>query len=67
MTYFTAVVGEDGTVKTFGDVYELDNLPAPSPVPSEDASSAPSTETPSGVTPQSARKPINGSFATTSP
>jgi len=58
-------VGEDGTVKTFGDVYELDNLPAPAP--SEGASSAPAGGTPSSDTPQSARKPINGSLATTSP
>ena len=65
MTYFTAVVGEDGTVKTFGDVYELDNLPAPAP--SEDASSAPAAGTPSGNTLESARKPINGSLARTSP
>lgn len=62
MTYFTAVVSEDGTVKTFGDVYELDNLPAAAP--STDASSAPAA--PSGDAPQSARKPINGSLATTS-
>lgn len=71
MTYFTAVVDEDGTVKTFGDVYELDKLPAPAPAsteaPSEDSSSGPAAGAPSNAAPEAARKPINGSLATTSP
>ena len=53
MTYFTAIVGDDGSVKTFGDVYKLDNLPAAAPS-TDGASDAP-------------REPINGSLATTSP
>lgn len=32
ITYFTAVVGEDGELKTFGDIYELDDVPAPGQV-----------------------------------
>ena len=57
LTYFTVVVGEDGTVKTFGDIYKLDNLPAP----------APSGDATSSDMPAAPRKPINGSLATTSP
>ncbi|BAQ16512.1 hypothetical protein GL4_1052 [Methyloceanibacter caenitepidi] len=67
LTYFTAVVGDDGTVKTFGDIYELDNLPAATPAPAEDASSAPAAGAPSSEAPDTVRKPINGSLATTSP
>ncbi|MEM9590029.1 MAG: L,D-transpeptidase family protein [Pseudomonadota bacterium] len=53
MTYFTAIVGDDGSVKTFGDVYKLDDLPAAAPS-TDGASDAP-------------REPINGNLATTSP
>ena len=65
MTYFTAIVDEAGTLETFEDVYKLDALRAP-----EKASSAPAEQTSSptaGEAPTPARKPINGSLATSSP
>lgn len=79
MTYFTAVVDETGKVKTFGDVYKLDNLvvaggdgagsqdasQGSSHDSSEESSQDMTSPPPAGETPHPARKPINGSLATT--
>lgn len=62
MTYFTAVVDETGKVKTFGDVYQLDDLAVAG---GGDGASQGAAAPPAGETPRPARKPINGSLATT--
>jgi murein L,D-transpeptidase YcbB/YkuD len=58
MTYFTAVVDEQGQVKTFGDVYKLDKLEK-----RDDAAAA--SPPVAGSTPMPSRKPISGSLAAT--
>lgn len=63
MTYFTAVVDETGAVKTFSDVYKLDEvaLADGEGTPKQDVAAPPASrnDAPPG------RKPINGSLATT--
>jgi len=58
MTYFTAVVDEQGEVKTFGDVYKLDSVDK-----RDDAAAA--SPPVAGSAPIPSRKPINGSLAAT--
>lgn len=79
MTYFTAVVDETGKVTTFGDVYKLDNLAVADDdgAASQGSSQDPSQDSlqdslqdmasppQANETPRPARKPINGSLATT--
>jgi len=57
MTYFTAVVDEQGELKTFGDVYKLDSIE-----PDDAAAASPPV---AGTAPVPPRKPINGSLAAT--
>jgi len=57
-TYFTAVVDEQGEVKTFGDVYKLDSIDK-----RDDAAAA--SPPVAGSAPIPSRKPINGSLAAT--
>jgi murein L,D-transpeptidase YcbB/YkuD len=58
VTYFTAVVDDQGQVKTFGDVYKLDKLDM-----RDDAAAA--SPPVAGSAPIPSRKPINGSLAAT--
>jgi len=58
MTYFTAVVDDQGQVKTFDDVYKLDKLDM-----RDDAAAA--SPPVAGSAPIPSRKPINGSLAAT--
>ena len=60
MTYFTVVVDDQGDVKTFGDIYNLDEASEP-----DDAAAA-SPPVP-GSAPVPSRKPLNGSLAATTP
>lgn len=60
MTYFTALVDEQGQVKTFDDVYKLDKLIKPD----DEAAVSPPV---AGSTPVPSRKPINGSLAASAP
>jgi len=60
MTYFTAMVDEQGQVKTFDDVYKLDKLIKPD----DEAAASPPV---AGSTPAPSRKPINGSLAASAP
>ena len=60
MTYFTVVVDDQGDVKTFGDIYKLDEASEP-----DDAAAA-SPPVP-GSAPVPSRKPLNGSLAATTP
>ena len=57
MTYFTAVVDEQGELKTFGDVYKLDSIER------DDAAAA--SPPVAGTAPVPPRKPVNGSLAAT--
>jgi len=57
MTYFTAVVDEQGELKTFGDVYTLDSIER------DDAAAA--SPPVAGTAPVPPRKPVNGSLAAT--
>lgn len=59
-TYFTAVVDEQGEVKTFGDVYELDK----SGKPGDEAAASPPV---AGSAPTPRRKPTSGSLAASAP
>jgi murein L,D-transpeptidase YcbB/YkuD len=60
MTYFTVLVDEQGEVKTFGDVYKLDEI--------EDPDDAAAVSPPvAGSAPIPARKPVNGSLAASAP
>jgi L,D-transpeptidase YcbB len=58
-TYFTVVVDDDGQVKTFGDVYKLDDIDK-----RDDAADA-SPPPVAGTAPIPSRKPVNGSLAAT--
>lgn len=57
-TYFTAVVDEQGEVKTFSDIYKLDKRDDP-----EDAAAA--SPPVADTAPIPSRKPVNGSLAAT--
>ena len=60
MTYFTILVDEQGEVKTFGDIYKLDEI--------EDPDDAAAVSPPvAGSAPIPARKPVNGSLAASAP
>ena len=61
MTYFTAVVDEQGKVQTFNDVYKLDGRGKP-----DDAAAA-SPAPAAGTAPIPSRKPVNRNLATTVP
>jgi murein L,D-transpeptidase YcbB/YkuD len=58
-TYFTVVVDDNGKVKTFGDVYKLDDIDK-----RDDAADA-SPPPVAGTAPIPSRKPVNGSLAAT--
>lgn len=62
MTYFTVVVDDQGELKTFGDVYKLDEATEP-----EDAAAASPPVAETVPVPTPARKPINGSLAASAP
>ena len=61
MTYFTAVVDEQGKVQTFNDVYKLDGRGKP-----DDAAAA-SPAPAAGTAPIPSRKPLNRNLAATVP
>lgn len=63
MTYFTAVVDEQGNLQTFDDVYKLDGRGAPDDAAS--LSPAPSSASGAEPAPRPVRKPANGSLAAT--
>jgi L,D-transpeptidase YcbB len=58
-TYFTVVVDDDGQMKTFGDVYKLDDIDK-----RDDAADA-SPPPVAGAAPIPSRKPVSGSLAAT--
>lgn len=60
MTYFTVLVDDQGEVKTFGDVYKLDEIEEP-----DDAAAV--SPPVAGSAPIPARKPGNGSLAASAP
>jgi murein L,D-transpeptidase YcbB/YkuD len=59
-TYFTAVVDEEGEIKTFDDVYELDKRGTPG----DEAAASPPV---AGSAPPPTRKPASGSLAASTP
>jgi murein L,D-transpeptidase YcbB/YkuD len=60
MTYFTVLVDDQGEVKTFGDVYKLDEIEEP-----DDAAAV--SPPVAGSAPIPARKPVNGNLAASAP
>lgn len=62
MTYFTVVVDDQGEVKTFGDVYKLDEAVEP-----DDAAAASPPVAGTAPVPTPPRKPISGSLAASAP